>query len=175
MRRLVIISAAAALFLAVVLFYPLAEILLRNSPLPDGVRVSRIIVVKSEKRLYLATGAKLLKSYPVALGKEPGPKQRQGDRRTPEGIYENCRLKHQSKYYKAIYVTYPNAPDRASGRSGGDIEIHGLPRLAGGWENFLGPWIVHWGWTEGCIMLRNQDMDEIVRVAGTPLTVEIRP
>jgi murein L,D-transpeptidase YafK len=174
LRRIIKISAAATLLLAVVLFYPLVEILLRNPPLPGGTRVSRIIVVKSEKRLYRAAGAKLWKSYPVALVKEPGPKQRQGERRTPEGVYESCRVRQQSKYNQAIYVTYPNAPDRARGRTGGDIEIHGLPPLAGGLENFLGPWIVGWRWTEGCIMLRNQDMDEIVRVAATPLTVEIR-
>jgi murein L,D-transpeptidase YafK len=164
-----------SLLVAVGLLYPLADLVLRGPALPEGVRVSRIIVVKSEKRLYLAAGGQRLKSYRVALGWAQGAKQRQGDRRTPEGVYEGCRLKPGSTFYKAIYVTYPNAQDRARGRTGGAIEIHGLPRVAGGLEKFISPWIVRWGWTQGCVMVTNPDMAEIARVAAGPLTVEIRP
>jgi hypothetical protein len=90
LRKLIVFGAATVLLLAAVLLSPLPEIGWRK-PLRGGVRASRILVVKSTRRLYLMAGSRV-RSYPVALGRERGQKQRRGDRRTPEGIYENCPL-----------------------------------------------------------------------------------
>ena len=56
--------------------------------LPSGTTADRIVVEKSKRTLSLYRAGKLLKSYKIALGKNPvGPKQREGDSRTPEGSY----------------------------------------------------------------------------------------
>jgi murein L,D-transpeptidase YafK len=159
--------------LALVVALPLISF--NRSPSLEHNKIKKIIVIKSQKRLFLIDGQDLVASYPVALGWEPGPKQRQEDLKTPEGRYENCWLKTESKFYKAIYVTYPNAAERRKGYTGGGIEIHGLERLKFGAERFLGPWIVWFGWTKGCVMVTNPDMDEIIGAVAFPVTVEILP
>lgn len=77
-------------------------------------------------------------TYPIlALGPFPGPKLRQGDCRTPEGLYRLTLLNPDSKYHLSVMIDYPNAEDRAQaaleGRDdlGGDIVIHGHKISAG--------------------------------------------
>ena len=66
------------------------------APLPDGVRADRVVVNKSAHRLELYRGTELLRSYSVSLGRGPaGPKQHEGDGRTPEGRTEISRLAPQ--------------------------------------------------------------------------------
>jgi murein L,D-transpeptidase YafK len=139
------------------------------------MKADRIVVSKARKRLFLFQGQKAVGSYPVALGKQAGPKTAQGDLKTPEGRYENCRLMRTSTFYKAILITYPNPQERQKGYTGGAIEIHGLPRLPYGLENFAGSWIIWLGYTEGCIMVTNRHMDEIIAAVKFPVTVEIQP
>jgi hypothetical protein len=55
------------------------------------------------------------------------------------------------------------------------VEIHGLPRLVYGLERYFGTWIILLGWTDGCVMLSNQDMDEIAGTLQFPVTVKILP
>ncbi len=56
-----------------------------------------------------------------------GPKQRQGDFKSPEGFYsvQRNQLKPDSRYYKAINIGFPNAYDRAHGYEGKYLMIHG--------------------------------------------------
>jgi murein L,D-transpeptidase YafK len=73
----------------------------------------------------------LVKSFPVcAVGNEPGPKQREGDNRTPEGYYRIAGFNPLSTYHLSLLIDYPNRADRARGRAatpalGSDIYIHG--------------------------------------------------
>lgn len=70
----------------------------------------------------------LLKTYPIlAHSGELGPKTAEGDRQVPEGFYEVTpqALHPSSKYHLAFNIGYPNAEDRALGRSGSFIMIHG--------------------------------------------------
>ncbi|HEY1944006.1 MAG TPA: murein L,D-transpeptidase family protein [Roseiarcus sp.] len=76
----------------------------------------------------------LLKTYPMCRWSgQLGPKVREGDRQVPEGFYTIApgQMNPNSHYYLAINVGYPNAYDRALGRTGGDIMVHGICSSAG--------------------------------------------
>jgi murein L,D-transpeptidase YafK len=123
----------------------------------------KILVVKSERRLYLFRGREVLRSYRVSLGLNPrGHKQRSGDFRTPEGMYRLTRRNARSAFFLSIQISYP-APDdvrraRANGwEPGGSIMIHGLPNNPSHPEEHY----VTSDWTNGCIALANGDMLEL--------------
>ena len=154
-----------------------ALVLLFAASASGADKADHVLVVKSESRLYLMRGEKVLAVYPVTFGAQPkGHKQQQGDERTPEGRYLLDSKNANSKFYKAIHISYPSAQDRENARKrgvspGGDIMIHGQPN---GW-GWLGPALQKFSWTDGCIALRDKDMDEVWAAvdAGTP--IEIRP
>ena len=146
--------------------------LLPSPGLPD---VDHLVVRKSERRLYLMDGSKIVRSYKIALGLEPvGPKQRDGDFRTPEGWYRLARRNPRSDYFLSIQISYPNAQDLERAhvhhwQTGGSIMIHGLPnRLKNS------PWYYrHNDWTDGCIAVSDADMVEIWLLThdGTPIDI----
>ena len=68
------------------------------------------------------------KTYPICdWSGKLGPKVNEGDRQTPEGFYlvSAKQLNPRSQYYLAFNVGFPNAYDRAYGRTGGNIMVHG--------------------------------------------------
>jgi murein L,D-transpeptidase YafK len=76
----------------------------------------------------------LLKTYPMCRWSgQLGPKTREGDRQVPEGFYTIApgQMNPNSHYYLSFNVGYPNAYDRALGRTGGDIMVHGICSSAG--------------------------------------------
>ncbi len=140
-------------------------------------QADRVLVVKGERRLYLYQGEELLRSYKIALGKNPlGHKQRRGDNRTPEGRYTLDRRIVDSKFYRAMHISYPNEHDaqRAAARGvhpGGNIMIHGVPNRYSDGKDFF----VRHDWTEGCIAVTNEDMFEIWQLVAENTPIEIRP
>ncbi len=135
--------------------------------------VDRVLVEKSRHRLSLFADGVLIKRYWIALGPNPaGPKQQRGDGRTPEGRYLLDYKKANSSFYKAIHISYPNLQDLQQARQrqvdpGGEIWLHGQP--------VAGVRLQSSNWTNGCIGLLNEDMDELwewIR-PGTP--IEISP
>jgi len=137
----------------------------------------RIVIVKSARTMTLMKGGAALKTYKVSLGREPvGPKEKQGDHKTPEGEYFVDEKVPNSRFHLALHLSYPSPADREraerlSVRTGGDVEIHGLGK-GFGWLGSLHRMI---DWTDGCIAVTNDEIEEIyprVKV-GTP--VEIRP
>ena len=121
-------------------------------PLPQG-KADRIIVMKSERRLYLVRGGEVMRSYQVALGRQPrGTKLYQGDGRTPEGTYEISAFNAQSRFHRSLRVSYPNEHDRAGGAGPGAVGRRGHhgPRPGAERRNFG---TEHWrfNWTNGCI------------------------
>ena len=136
----------------------------------------RIVVSKSERKLELFDGDKLIKKYKIALGKNPvGDKEVEGDGKTPEGEFYIFTKNPQSKFYLSIGVSYPSIDDAKRGLEkklitrevhddiveairnkkmppqktplGGEIYIHGMGNLN--------------DWTEGCVALKNSDMKEL--------------
>jgi murein L,D-transpeptidase YafK len=70
----------------------------------------------------------LLKTYKICtFSGKLGPKQKQGDRQAPEGFYfvPRGRMNPQSRYHLAFNLGYPNAYDRAHGRTGDYLMVHG--------------------------------------------------
>jgi len=138
-----------------------------------------VLVKKGQRRLYLMRDGAPFRTYRVALGFAPeGHKEREGDGRTPEGRYVLNWRNANSRFTKAINISYPNAQDRARAaargdRPGGAIMIHGEPQRRV--DPALGDLIRYEDWTEGCVAVSNLAMDEIWRYTldGTP--IEIRP
>ena len=113
--------------------------------------------------------------YDIALGFAPdGDKTREGDGRTPEGVFRIDRLNRQSKYHLSLGLDYPQKRHREAARRagvspGGDIMIHGQPNeIAEGYK-------VKGDWTAGCIALTNPEIEEIFANAAIGTEVEIRP
>lgn len=134
--------------------------------------MDRIVVQKSRREMLLLSGNSVVRSYRVALGRDPvGHKQREGDGRTSEGRYTIDRRNPNSKYHLSLRISYPSPADldraRAAGVDpGGDIMIHGLK-----------PGVDHpaTDWTQGCIAVTNSEMDEIWTLVADGTPVEILP
>lgn len=137
--------------------------------------VSEVLVRKDERRLYLLSGDQVVRSYRIGLGDNPsGHKLYEGDKRTPEGEYVLDWRNANSDFYKSIHISYPNDQDRALASAwgldpGGSIMIHGLPNEAGDMAfAYIGL-----DWTDGCIAVSNEEMDEIWQLVsdGTPIRI----
>jgi murein L,D-transpeptidase YafK len=136
-----------------------------------------VLVVKSERKLYLLKAGRILRTFNVALGLVPiGPKQRSGDFRTPEGRYILETRNVDSDYFLSIKVSYPSEQDRARARAegvdpGGQIMIHGLPNEPRyDLKHYQGS-----DWTDGCIAVSNSDMVDIWLMTRESIPIEIRP
>ena len=92
-----------------------------------------LLIDKSDRKLYLYREGEVLRSFDISLGLMPeGPKQREGDYRTPEGSYKLSFRNPNSDYFLSIQISYPNKSDVARARAanvnpGGQIMIHGFP------------------------------------------------
>ncbi len=148
-----------------------------DDTLPADARADRVIVMKKERTLTLMQGSKALKVYRIALGGDPvGPKRMEGDHKTPEGVYVLDRRNAKSKFYRSIHISYPSEEDRERARAagvspGGDVMVHGLPNGFG----WLGETHRVRDWTDGCIAVTDQEMDEIWSAVADGTPIEIRP
>ena len=143
--------------------------------IPTDVTIDKVFVDKSERVLKLLSGDKVIKTYHIALGDSPaGHKRQQGDERTPTGSYKLDYKNEKSSYYRSIHVSYPNASDKAQARKrgvspGGDIMIHGQKNGFG----HLAALTQKRDWTDGCIAVTNDEMDEIMSVYKAGMLIEI--
>jgi murein L,D-transpeptidase YafK len=159
-----------AAFIALVTLMTVSE--LRAEPKADG-----IIVHKKARKMELMRSGQVFKTYKIALGGDPvGPKTRQGDHRTPEGVYVIDSRNSGSQFHRSLHISYPNAEDKLRARklgahTGGDIFIHGLPNGYG----FVGAAHRARDWTDGCIAVTNQEIEEIWRLVENGTPVEIWP
>ncbi|WP_295384147.1 L,D-transpeptidase family protein [uncultured Thiodictyon sp.] len=137
----------------------------------------RVLVKKSERKLQLLKSGQVLKEYKVSLSDNPrGHKIQEGDKRTPVGDYILDWRNPNSNYHKAIHVSYPNARDVQLAQylgvqPGGMIMLHGLPN--GTTSPVVRADYHKLDWTNGCIALQDQDIDEIWRLVrdGTPIRI----
>lgn len=119
----------------------------------------------------------VLKTYKIALGSNSvGPKTRQGDHRTPEGVYRIDSRNAHSRYHLALHVSYPSKEDLARAQKlgvspGGDIMIHGLPDAYA----YLGALHTKYDWTDGCIAVSNPEIEEIWKLVPIGTPIEIKP
>lgn len=137
----------------------------------------RVLIEKKERRLTLFSNGRVIKTYTIALGGNPtGPKERQGDNKTPEGTYVIDSRNRDSRYHMSLHISYPNEKDRKRARElgvppGGDIMIHGLK------NGFSKVGNLHTGldWTKGCIAVTDEEIEEIEALVPNGTVVEIRP
>ncbi|WP_435978780.1 L,D-transpeptidase family protein [Psychrobacter sp. DM4] len=143
--------------------------------IPNTVTIDKVFVDKSERTMQLLDGDRVVKSYHIALGENPiGHKQQEGDERTPVGTYTLDYKNENSIAYRSIHISYPNDADKARAEAlgvsaGGDIMIHGQMNGLGdlAWYN------QQRNWTDGCIAVTNDEMDEIMNLItlGTPIEI----
>src|SRR5271168_3164256 len=144
---------------------------------PPVLRADAILIVKHERKLYLLRDNYPLRSYRIALGLSPtGAKEHQWDFRTPEGSYIIDFRQEHSHYYKALHVSYPSPPDlkRSSALHlppGGSIFIHGEPNQPTKPVSYYKTR----DWTNGCIALSDEDLQEVWDLTGGQTRVEIVP
>lgn len=137
----------------------------------------RILIEKKERRLTLLSKGKVLKSYQIALGGDPsGPKERQGDNKTPEGTYVIDSRNKNSRYHRSLHISYPNEKDKKRAKElgvspGGDIMIHGIKNGM----SWVGDLHTDVDWTKGCIAVTDEEIEEIDKLAPNGTIVEIRP
>ena len=139
-------------------------------------RIDRVLVDKSERTLWAYEAGLPVRAFRVALGGAPvGPKERQGDEKTPEGVYPVIAHKPDSMFHRALRLGYPTPEQAAAAQAagidpGGDIMIHGLPNGQGN----VGKAHLLSDWTLGCIALTDDEIDWLYRFTADGTPVEIR-
>lgn len=135
----------------------------------------RVLIKKSERKLYLYKGETVLRAMDIALGLVPvGDKQSEGDFRTPEGDYLLTERNPASDFFLSILISYPNSRDEYSARlqgvdPGGQIMVHGQPNEPKHSDKYYRLT----DWTEGCIALSNADMVDfwLMTTPNTPIRI----
>lgn len=137
----------------------------------------KVLIEKKERRLTLLSKGEVIKTYQIALGGDPvGPKERQGDNKTPEGTYIIDSRNGNSDYHLSLHISYPNEKDKMRAKElgvspGGDIMIHGIKN---GLE-WVGASHAEVDWTKGCIAVTDEEMEEIYKLVPNGTIVEISP
>ena len=143
----------------------------KSIPNYNGPKITKIVANKSQRKLFLFHNDKIIRKFKVGLGFNPkSHKSKQGDGRTPEGLYFIDRKNYNSKYFLSLGISYPNTEDKKYAKSldidpGGDIFIHGGPRYKGEFGKR--------DWTAGCISVSDKNMKVIYSMvkAGTPILI----
>lgn len=133
-----------------------------------------IVVDTQRSRLYIYQNdngrPRFVADYYIAHGKFGAEKTREGDKRTPVGVYHvtaNLPRQKLSDFYGsgAFPINYPNEWDRQQGRNGHGIWLHGTPS-----DTYSRPPRA----SDGCVVLTNQDLDTLsgyLQVGLTPVII----
>jgi murein L,D-transpeptidase YafK len=144
-------------------------------PGPIGIADS-VVIEKRAHRLTLYHMGRPMRTYLVALGRDPDKdKVSAGDRRTPEGLFSVEARNPYSQYHLALRLSYPDVRHRTIAEQlgvspGGDIMIHGLPNG----RHKVGAFHRTKDWTNGCIALTDQEIEEIWSAVPVGTPVEIK-
>ncbi|MBN2755833.1 MAG: L,D-transpeptidase family protein [Bacteroidales bacterium] len=149
---------------------------LPSKALNNNTKIEKILVLKSERKLFLLNNNKIIKSYKISLGFNPkGAKHFEGDGKTPEGLYYIIDKNPKSNYFLNLGISYPSIKDINYAKfhkkkPGGDIKIHGFKNGFG----FIGKFHRFFDWTEGCIALTNSEIQELYNNVeiGTPIEIK---
>ena len=153
-----------------------ARALIPEQPLLSGEQANFVVVKKHAHELILYDRGQVLRTYRISLGYGGlGPKRREGDGRTPEGLYRIDGRNPDSLYHLALHISYPSARDVAAAHArgqnpGGEIMIHGVPNDASG---VIAKAYNRIDWTAGCISVSDRAIEEIWRLVpdGTPVDI----
>lgn len=137
----------------------------------------------------------VVKSFPVMTGRSPtlGPKVQEGDNKTPEGTYLLDWRNPNSKFHKSLHISYPNKQDIERARKlgvnpGGDIMLHGFPNklsyidtwirdnnLENASEEVVRAALPYSNWTDGCIAVTDEQIEELYELIPIPTQIQIFP
>ena len=151
----------------------------KESLLKDSLYV---VVDKKQYAVKLYYKHKLIRVYKAVFGPQPMQnKCMEGDRCTPEGLFTIKNKNPNSKYNKFMLLSYPNdsaiarfnklkekGSIPASARIGGDIGIHGIWK---GGDDMIEMGV---GWTDGCVALKNKDIEDLFSMVGVGTKVLIK-
>lgn len=166
MKFLAVVLLAAALLAPIRLAPHAAEA-------ADLPKADHVLVLKGERKLFLMRQGAVYRVYSIHLGSHPkGPKIFEYDGRTPEGDFVIDARNPNSRFYRALHISYPTPAQQArtakyGTTAGGEIFVHGTPPGAKG--DYSGDW------TDGCISVRNSEMTEIWDAVDIGTPIEIRP
>jgi len=141
-----------------------------------------IVIDKSDYELNVYDDDGWYATYPVVFGsKDLSDKLMEGDRRTPEGKFKIISARPHTKWHRMLMLDYPNQQSwakfrqrkasgiiPASARIGGGIAIHGT------WPNDNIVVDDFTNWTNGCVSLKNEDIDDINSFLSVGTSVEIK-
>jgi len=156
----------------------------------DKTRDNYVVVHKSKRNTALCKSGKLVKNYRVGLGFTPsGAKQKEGDGKTPEGVFYIPRVIPDSGYHRALLLSYPTKDDATRGFAAGlissyeksdiaaaidgckeppsDTSLGGLVEINGGGSKD--------DWTAGSIALEDADVDAVWSALSTNDTIVVLP
>jgi lipoprotein-anchoring transpeptidase ErfK/SrfK len=153
----------------------------RESSPANPVGTVRIVVDKSNYELYVYDSKGWFATYPVVFGNSSlADKKMEGDKNTPEGTFKIVNKRVHDKWYRYMGLDYPtkeslekfNARKKrgeipSSASPGGGIGIHGT------WPNEDYQIDRYKNWTNGCISLKNGDIQDLYSYVpvGTPITI----
>jgi murein L,D-transpeptidase YafK len=168
--KLILFSILMGIFVVLLIyyFYP-------YTPISRNMVIDKIVVLKSDHKLLAFSQNVLIKTFHIAVGKGGNSeKQLEGDQKTPEGAYFINSKNENSGFHKNLGISYPNVQDivkaRILGRvAGAEIKIHGLKNGQG----FIGKFQRWRDWTNGCIGLTNEEIDDLYAHTpiGTPILI----
>jgi len=151
-----------------------------------------LAVFKSKREMVVLRDGVPQETLPVRLGRAPeGDKRRQGDNRTPEGVYRICKVK-PSKYRSLLWLDCPNQGDAEKALRDGRLSQSEYQRILASSltgkcppaDTALGGLVgIHgdheepprrYDWTQGCIaMVSNDDLERLKHTVrpGTPVAI----
>ncbi|KQB99996.1 murein L,D-transpeptidase family protein [Pedobacter sp. Hv1] len=130
-----------------------------------------VLVLKGQRKMLIKRKGRLIKTFNINMGWAPvGHKEREGDGKTPEGLYHlDSKYDRSDKFYKSYSISYPSIKERAAAKRKGinpgfGVSIHGTKPGKTKAKD----------WTAGCIALQNKDMDTLFAYIADGTLIEIR-
>ncbi len=154
------------------------------------IKNPQIVVEKKKRNLKLYDGKKLFKTYKISLGAVPvGDKEIEGDGKTPEGEFYVFTKNDKSSFFLSLGLSYPNKEDAERGIKANlitqaehdeiiraiDAKEMPLQKTKLGGEIYIHGGGCNADWTQGCMALENDEMQEIFDVTAVGTTVLIKP
>lgn len=142
----------------------------------------RVVIDKSDFELRVYDKDGWLSTYPIVFGSEnQGDKKMQGDRLTPEGTFRIISKRTPHKWQAIMLLDYPNKESLEKfnrRKANGEVPANASPgngiAIHGTWPG--SDWVVdnYVNWTEGCISLKNSDVEELFKMlpTGTRVTIQ---
>lgn len=194
-----LLFSAGNIFLSTTGIILSTALLMSSFPTHASENSYRVVVTKSTRELKILQGDRVIKKYTISYGKGHGlTKRRIGDNNTPTGRYRIAKFKPDSKFFFFMQLDYPNLLDAWYGYKDKIISSTDFKNIAAAFKNHrlppqntpLGGYIgihglgevstsqlkIHQSnnWTDGCIALKNEEINDLRRYVsiGTPIIIK---